>query len=188
MAGRPLRAPKGGHPLRPAHRRITFQNIPEIKKVVVHAFCADASDDSAHLHVAGMALQSITNLRVRTHKVRHPVVQWGLKKGKFTSVTAELEREDMHHFLAKLVELVMPKVKDYKGVRWSAGDQTGNVTLGFDPEAVALFPEIEANYDAFPEKMIPGVHVTIQTSARVDKEARLLLGAMGVPFYGRFAQ
>lgn len=186
FAGRPLRAPKGGHPLRPVHKRITFKNIPTIEKVVVHAFAANASEDSAHLHVAGMALQSITNARVITHKVKHPVIQWGLKKGKFTSCTAELTGEDMYHFLGKLVELVMPKVKDYKGVRWSSGDQTGNVSFGFDPEAVALFPEIEYNYDAFPEKMIPGIHVNIQTSAKLDKEARLLLTAMGVPFYGKF--
>ena len=71
-----------------------------------------------------------------------------LKKGKFTSCTVELKGEDMYHFLDKLVELVMPKVKDYKGVSWTSGDQTGNVSFGFDPEAVALFPEIEFNYDA----------------------------------------
>jgi large subunit ribosomal protein L5 len=130
------------------HKRITFRNIPSIEKVVVHAFAANASDDSAHLHVAGMALQTITNVRVITHKVKHPVVQWGLKKGKSTSCTAELTGEDMYHFLAKLVELVMPKVKDYKGVSWTSGDQTGNVTFGFEPEDVALFPEIEFNYDA----------------------------------------
>jgi large subunit ribosomal protein L5 len=109
-----------------------------------------------------------------------------LKKGKFTSCTAELTGEDMYHFLGKLVELVMPKVKDYKGVSWSSGDQTGNVSFGFDPEAVALFPEIEYNYDAFPEKMLPGIHVSIHTSAKLDKEARLLLTAMGVPFTGKF--
>jgi large subunit ribosomal protein L5 len=115
---------------------------------VVHAFAADASDDSAHLHVAGMVLQSITNVRVTTHKIKHPVVQWGTKKGKSTSCTAELKGEDMYHFLAKLVELVMPKVKDYKGVSWTSGDNTGNISFGFDPEAVSLFPEIEFNYDA----------------------------------------
>ena len=186
FAGRPLRGPKGGHPLRPAHKRVTFRNIPSITKVVVHAFAAKASEDSANLHVAGMALQSITNAKVITHKVRHPVIQWGLKKGKFTSATAELTGEDMYHFLAKLVELVMPKVKDYKGVRWTSGDGTGNVSFGFDPEAVALFPEIEFNYDAYPERMIPGIHVQIQTSAKLDKEARLLLTGLGIPFTGKF--
>jgi len=172
--------------MRPAHRRITFKNIPQIEKITVHAFANKASDDSAHLHVASMAVQAITNVRVTTHQVRMPVMQWGLKKGKFTSVTAELKNEDMYHFLAKVVDLVMPKVKDYKGVSWTSGDGTGNVSFGFDPEAVALFPEIELNYDAYPEKMIPGIHVTVQTSAKADKEARLLLTTLGIPFHGKF--
>lgn len=148
FANRGLRAPKGGHPMRPAHRRITFRNIPDLESITVHSFTPKASDDSAHLHVASMVVQAITNVRVQTHQVRMPVLAWALKRGKFVSVTAELKGEDMYHFLAKLVDLVMPKVKDYKGISWTSGDATGNVSFGFDPEAVALFPEIELNYDA----------------------------------------
>ena len=134
--------------MRPMHRRITFRNVPQVEKITVHSFLgAKACEDSAHLHVAGMVMQAITNVRATTHKARKSVVQWGLKKGKFVSCTAELKYENMHHFLSKLIELVMPKVKDYRGVSWSSGDESGNITLGFDPEAVSLFPEIEVNYD-----------------------------------------
>jgi large subunit ribosomal protein L5 len=108
---------------------------------------SEASDDSAFLHVTGMAIQAITNVRVTTHKSRTGVQQWGLKKGKYVSVTADLKGEDMHHFLAKVIELVMPRIKDWKGVKGSSGDGTGNISFGFDAEAVALFPEIEVNYD-----------------------------------------
>lgn len=106
-----------------------------------------ASNDSAYLHVAGMVMQSITNVRVVSHESRRAVQQWGLKKGKFVSVTADLYGEDMHHFLAKCVDLVMPRIKDWKGVKGSSGDWTGCISFGFDAESVALFPEIEVNYD-----------------------------------------
>jgi large subunit ribosomal protein L5 len=108
---------------------------------------SQASNDSAYLHVAGMVVQSITNVRIETHQSKTGVMQWGLKKGKFVAVTADLYNEDMHHFLAKCVDLVMPRIKDWKGVKGTSGDGTGCISFGFDAETVALFPEIEVNYD-----------------------------------------
>jgi large subunit ribosomal protein L5 len=158
-----------------------------IEKVTVHSFIKNAvQSGSAHLHVAGMAIQAITNSRVVTHKARTGVASWGLIKGKQTvSVTASLKGEDMYHFLAKLVNVVLPRIKDWKGVRATTGDGSGNLTFGLEPEAVGAFPEIEINYDSYPPKMIPGCHITIHTTANVDKDARLLLQAIGVPFYGK---
>ena len=57
--------------------------------------------------------------------------------------------------------------------------------FGLEPDMVGMFPEVEVNYDAYPPRMIPGMHVTIHTSASTDKDARLLLQQMGVPFYGK---
>jgi len=126
------------------------------------------SGDSAYLHVMGMAIQAITNVRVTAHASRTNVQQWGLKKGKFASVTADLYGEDMYHFLAKVVDLVMPRIKDWRGVKGSSGDGTGNLSFGFDAEVVSLFPEIEVNYDMYvfqPVKTglgfanyVPGTH------------------------------
>jgi len=115
----------------------------------VHTMASGASvnNDSAWLHVAGMVVQAITNVRVTTHKSRTSVVQWGLKKGKFVSVTAILEGEDMYHFLGKVVDLVLPRIKDWKGVSRTTGDSTGNLSFGLSEAAVALFPEVEVNYD-----------------------------------------
>lgn len=103
--------------------------------------------DSSHLHVMGMVIQAITNVRVVTHETNTNVIQWGLKKGKYASVTAELRGEDMYHFLAKCVDMVMPKIKDWRGVKTTTGDGTGNLSFGFEAEAVELFPEVEVNYD-----------------------------------------
>jgi len=172
--------------LRPAHKRVTFRNLPKLTGITVHTMAKNASDDSAPLHVAGMVIQAITNVRVETHTSKVGVQQWGLKKGKYVSVTADLRGEDMYHFLAKCIELVMPRIKDWKGVKGSSGDSIGGISFGFDPETVALFPEIEVNYDMYPPKMIPGCHVTVHTSATTDREARLLLTSIGVPFHGQF--
>jgi large subunit ribosomal protein L5 len=145
---RPLRAPKGGEVLRPVHRRITFRNIPQLERITVHSMSSEAGGgDSEYLHVMGMVIQNITNVRVTTHASKTNVQQWGLKKGKFASVTAELRGEDMYHFLSKVVDLVMPRIKDWRGVEGSSGDGTGNLSFGFESEVVALFPEVEVNYD-----------------------------------------
>jgi len=121
-----------------------------LERVTVHSYVKEAvKNGSAYLHVAGMVVQAITNVRVKTHKVRKGEAGWGLVKGKQTvSVTAELKGEDMYHFLAKLVDIVMPRIKDWKGVRATTGDSSGNLTLGLDPDVVGGFPEVEVNYDS----------------------------------------
>ncbi|KAI4717075.1 ribosomal protein L5 [Aureobasidium sp. EXF-10727] len=182
---RPLRGPRGSDVLRLLRKPITFRNVPKLEKITVHAMVKGALDDSAHLHVAGMVVQAISNVRVTTHKTRKNVAGFGLRAGQYVSVTAELRGEDMQHFLAKVVDIVMPKIKEWKGVKGSSGDSSGNLTFGFTPEETALFPEIEVNYDMYPPKMIPGFHVTVHTTATNDRDGRLLLSALGIPFYGK---
>lgn len=145
---RPLRPPRGGSSLRLLTPQRNFRNIPEITKVVIHSMVPDAQENSAYLHVAGMIIQAISNVRVTTHKARHNVVTWGLRSGKYVSVTADVEREDTFHFLSKLVDVVLPKIKEWKGVRGTTGDGSGNLSFGLTPDQVALFPEVEVNYDS----------------------------------------
>ncbi|KAF1983433.1 50S ribosomal subunit L7 [Aulographum hederae CBS 113979] len=185
--GRPPRPPRGSDVLRPLDRPTTFRNIPKVTGVIVHtqASAASKQNDSAYLHVAGMAIQAITGARVEVHKARRSVMQWGLRAGRNIAVTAELKGETMYHFLSKTIEMVMPRIKDYPGVPGTSGDDVGNITFGFKPAELSLYPEIEVNYDAYPPKMIPGCHITVQTSATNDYEARLLLMSMGMPFYGK---
>lgn len=107
-----------------------------------------AQENSAHLHVAGMITQAVSNVRAVAHKARHNVVGWGLREGKYVAVTSQMEHEDAYHFLAKLVDVVLPRIKEWKGVPGSSGDGAGNMTFGLTPAQVALFPEVEVNYDA----------------------------------------
>lgn len=182
---RPPRGPRGTRVnLLPIHRPITFRNVPALKKIIVHSHVRQAVNNSAFLHVASMALQSITNARITVHKSKENIIEWEAKKDKWISVTAELEGEDMYDFLAKTIELVMPRIKDWKGVSGRSGDSVGNISFGLTPEQVALYPEIEFNYGHYPPQMIPGLHVHIQTTALTDKEGRILLMAMGIPFHG----
>ncbi|KAB8349570.1 hypothetical protein FH972_023594 [Carpinus fangiana] len=184
--GRPLRGPRGGDPLRMLRKPITFRNIPRLEAITVHSFVSKATEDSSSLHVAGMALQAITGVRAQAHAAKHNVVQWGIRAGKHLSVTCEIKGEDAYHFLAKTVDVVLPRIKDWKGVKGSSGDSSGNIAFGLTPDVLALYPEIEVNYDSYPAKLIPGCHIIIKTSARTDREARLLLTTLGLPFYGKF--
>jgi large subunit ribosomal protein L5 len=146
---------------------------------------SQAMESSSYLHVAGMVVQAITNVRVTPHKARHNVMAWGLRSGKHVAVSASVEREDTYHFLGKLINIVLPRIKEWKGLKGSSGDSAGNISFGLPPEAVAMFPEVEINYDMYPPKMIPGCHITIHTSATNDRDARLLLQSIGLPFYGK---
>jgi large subunit ribosomal protein L5 len=127
-----------------------------IERVTVHAYIKGALvQGSSHLHTAGLILQSITNQRVTTHKARVNEATWRVIKGRTVSMTNELKGEDMYHFLDKLVNIVLPRIKDWNGVRATTGDNSGNLSFGLDPEDVATFPEIEITYDQYPPKLIP---------------------------------
>lgn len=182
---RPLRGPRGGLNLRLLRKPITFNNVPKLERVTVHTMQKQAIDDTGYLAVAGMALQAMTGVRAQSHVIKKSDASFGLRAGQYLSLTCNLYGEDMYHFLSKVIDVVMPKIKDYKGIKGSSGDSSGNLTFGFTKEQVALFPEIEFNYDSYPTKMIPGCHITIHTSATTDRDARMLLEAIGIPFYGK---
>lgn len=123
-------------------------NIPKITGVVVHTHVGAANEHSAYLHVAGAVLQAITGRRVESHKNKQSVLAWGAKAGKYAAATATLTGEEMYDFLGRLVDFVLPRIKEWKGVSGGSGDETGNITFGLDPIAVATFPEIEVNIDS----------------------------------------
>ncbi|RVX68301.1 hypothetical protein B0A52_07304 [Exophiala mesophila] len=186
FANRMLRGPRGGDVLRLLRKPITFRNVPQVERITLHSFVNQAvKGGSAPLHVAGMVLQAISNQRVVTHKSKHGEANWGLVKGRTVSMTVDLKGENMYHFLGKLINIALPRIKDWNGVRATTGDGSGNLMFGIEPEVVAMFPEMEVNYDAYPPKMIPGMHITIHTTATCDKDARLLLQQLGIPFWGK---
>ncbi|KAL9090149.1 MAG: hypothetical protein Q9165_005429 [Trypethelium subeluteriae] len=144
---RPLRAPRG-HTVLPLLRPpITWQNVPRLERVTVHAMVREALEDKSHLHVARMVVQAITNVRVVTHRAKGNVVGWGLREGRQVSVSAEVTGGDMWDFVGKCVDVVLPRIKDWQGVGGRSGDSSGNIAWGLGPAEVALFPEVEVNYN-----------------------------------------
>ncbi|KAI5806596.1 ribosomal protein L5 domain-containing protein [Peziza echinospora] len=183
---RPLRGPRGGGALRLLTPPRTHQNVPKLTGVTVHSFVKGAINEPGYLYSAGMAIQAITGVRATVCNSKHHIAPFGLKDDVPIAVKSRLIGMPAYRFLASIVDVVMPRIKDYKGVKGSSGDNSGNISFGFTPEEVSLFPEIEVNYDMYPAKMIPGCHVTVHTSATNDRDARLLLTAFGVPFFGKF--
>jgi len=184
--GRPKRGPRGpGEVLRLIEKDINWRTIPKIEEVTVHTMVKGAIDDSAHLHVAGMMLQAVTGVRPQVHKSTHGVSQFGLRLGVPISLTCTMRGDQAYEFVDRCIHLVFPRMKDWPGIKGTSGDSSGNITWGFTREGAVLFPEVEINYDMYPPRMIPGFHVTVKTTATSDRHARLLLSAMGVPFYGR---
>lgn len=97
-----------------------------------------------------MVLQAITNVRATVFKAKHHILNFGMQKDKTAmAVKVELRGEDMYYFLSKVVDVVMPRIKEYKGVSGSSGDGSGNLAFGLQPSAVGMFPEVEINYDAY---------------------------------------
>lgn len=108
----------------------------------------EATKNSAPLHAAGMVLQAITNVRAEVFRAKQSIATFGLRKGSAMAVGCELRGEDMWMFLNKLVEVVMPRIKEYRGVSGRCGDGNGNLGWGYKPEVVSLFPEVAINYDS----------------------------------------
>lgn len=145
---RPLRGPRGGPVLPLMDRPITFRNIPRLKKINVHSFIRAAGLNQDYISVASMALQAITNVKATVFPAKHSVANFNMMKGRPCAVGMELTGENMYEFLAKLIEVVMPRIKEWQGVKGSSGDSNGNLMFGFEPEVMGYFPEIEVNYDA----------------------------------------
>lgn len=122
--------------------------MPTLEKITVHTFVQAAGLESAPLHVAGMVLQAITNVRCTVFRAKTTIMTFNIREGKAMAVACELRGEDMWCFLAKVVEMVMPRIKEYKGVSGGSGDGNGNLGFGLSKEMVGTFPEIEINYDA----------------------------------------
>lgn len=146
---RGLRGVRGGDVLRLLRKPINFRNIPKVDRITVHSYVNQAaSGPSAYIHAAGMAVQAISNVRVQTFKSKSRIAEWHIAPGRDTvACTAELGGENMEHFLGKLIDVVLPKMKDWPGVSVTSGDRAGNISFGLRPEDVAKFPEIEVNYD-----------------------------------------
>lgn len=150
--------------------------LPRIDKIVVNIGVGEALDNAKALDSAVEDLSVITGQRPVITKARKSIANFKLREGRAIGVKVTLRGDRMWAFLDRLINIALPRVRDFRGVSPNAFDGRGNYTLGLREQLV--FPEID--YDKIDK--IRGMEVTIVTIARNDEEGRQLLAGLGMPF------
>lgn len=150
--------------------------VPQIKKVVVNIGLGEALDNPKALDAAVSDLQQITGQKPIIRNARVSIAAFKLREGRAIGAKVTLRGERMWAFLDRLMNIVLPRVRDFRGVSRDAFDGRGNYTLGLREQLI--FPEIE--YDKIDK--IRGMEITIVTSAQNDEQAAMLLEMLGMPF------
>ncbi|MBU2551589.1 MAG: 50S ribosomal protein L5 [Proteobacteria bacterium] len=150
--------------------------VPRIEKIVLNIGLGEAIQNVKLLDGAVEELTIIAGQRAVITKARRSIAAFKLREGMPIGATVTLRRQKMYDFLDKLLNIVLPRVRDFRGISPKAFDGRGNYTLGLKEHLI--FPEID--YDKVEK--IKGMNVTIVTSAKSDEEARYLLTEMGMPF------
>lgn len=150
--------------------------IPKIEKVVVNMGVGEAVGNPKVLDAAVNDLTTIVGQRPVVTKAKKSIAAFKIREGMPIGTKVTLRGERMYHFLDKLFNVALPRVRDFRGVNPQSFDGRGNYTLGVKEQLI--FPEIE--YDKVDK--IRGMDIIIVTTAKSDEEARELLRLMGMPF------
>ena len=149
---------------------------PKLVKISLNMGLGEAIQNAKILDSAATELAAISGQKPIITKARRSIAAFKLREGMPIGVTVTLRRDKMYYFLDKLINVVLPRVRDFRGVSPKAFDGRGNYTLGIKEHII--FPEID--YDKIDK--IKGLNISIVTSARSDEEARFLLSELGMPF------
>lgn len=150
--------------------------VPRLQKVVLNIGLGSSQGEAKVLDAAVEDLTTIAGQKPVVTKARKSIANFKLREGVAIGVKVTLRGDRMWAFYDRLVNLVLPRVRDFRGVSPDSFDGRGNYTLGFNEQLV--FPEIQ--YDSIEQ--VRGLEVTIVTTARNDDEGRALLQMLGMPF------
>lgn len=150
--------------------------VPKITKIVLNMGLGEAIQNVKVLDSAVAELAQITGQKPVITKARRSIATFKLRKGMSIGVMVTLRRERMYEFFDRLVNLALPRVRDFRGISPKSFDGRGNFALGLTEQLI--FPEID--YDKIEK--VRGMNIVIVTSAKTDDEARALLKHLGVPF------
>ena len=153
--------------------------IPKVAKVVVNMGVGDAIADAKLLDQAVEELATICGQRPAITKAKKSISNFKLREGMAIGCRVTLRGRRMYEFLDRLMNLALPRVRDFRGVSAKSFDGRGNYTLGI--RDILVFPEVD--YQKVEGTM--GMNITITTSAPTDDQARALLAGMGMPFKSR---
>ncbi len=159
--------------------RLGYDNVmevPRVLKIVVNMGVGEAKDNPKALEGASADMAIVTGQRPAVTRARKSVAAFKVREGMAVGCKVTLRGRRMWHFLDRLVNIALPRVRDFRGVSADAFDGRGGYSLGLREQLV--FPEI--NYDDIDQ--IRGMDIAIATSAKTDEEARELLAALGMPF------
>jgi large subunit ribosomal protein L5 len=162
-------------------KRFAYKNpmaVPKLAKVVVNIGLGEASQNIKLLDVAAQELAQITGQKPIVTRAKKSIANFKIRKGMPIGCCVTLRGERMYEFMDRLCNVVLPRVRDFKGLAPTAFDGRGNYTLGLRDQLV--FPEI----DYTRVDKIKGMNVTLTTTARNDEEGRELLKMLGVPLRG----
>uniref|UniRef100_A0A5B7BP07 Large ribosomal subunit protein uL5c n=1 Tax=Davidia involucrata TaxID=16924 RepID=A0A5B7BP07_DAVIN len=153
-----------------------IHEVPKVDKIVVNCGIGDAAQNAKGLDAAMNDLALITGQRPVKTRARKAIATFKLREGQPIGIAITLRGKMMYSFLDRLINLGLPRTRDFQGVNPNSFDGHGNYSIGFREQSV--FPEI--SYDALGKPR--GMDVCITTTAKTDKEAHKLLALMGMPF------
>ena len=160
-------------------KKVSYKNImevPKLDKVVINMGVGEAKDNAKLLDSAIADLEKITGQKAVVCKARKSVANFKLREGMAIGCKVTLRGEKMYEFVDRLVNLALPRVRDFRGVNPNAFDGRGNYALGIKEQLI--FPEIE--YDKVDK--VRGMDIIFVTTAKTDEEARELLTQFNMPF------
>ena len=160
-------------------KKFEYKNVmevPKLDKIVVNMGVGEAKDNPKILESAVKDLETITGQKAVITKAKKAIANFKIREGMSIGCKVTLRGEKMYEFLDRLVNLALPRVRDFRGVDANAFDGRGNYALGIKEQLI--FPEIE--YDKVDK--VRGMDVIVVTTAKSDEEARELLAQFGMPF------
>jgi large subunit ribosomal protein L5 len=153
-----------------------MMEVPKLDKIVVNMGVGEAKDNPKVLETAVAELETITGQHVVTTKAKKSIANFKIREGQAIGCKVTLRGDKMYEFLDRLVNLALPRVRDFRGVNPNGFDGRGNYALGIKEQII--FPEIE--FDKIDK--VRGMDVVIVTTANTDEEARELLTLFNMPF------
>lgn len=162
--------------LREQYKYKNSMQVPVLKKIVINMGLGEAILNAKALESAQQELSLISGQWPVMRKARKSIASFKLREGMTIGCKVTLRRDNMFHFLDKLINVALPRVRDFRGINPKGFDGRGNFSMGIKEQII--FPEI--NYDRLEK--IRGMNITLVTSAKTDEEAKQLLDHLGMPF------
>jgi large subunit ribosomal protein L5 len=153
-----------------------IEQVPKLVKISVNRGIGEASKNSKELDASVQEMALMVGQKPSINKASKSVAGFKIRDGMSIGASVTLRQEQMYNFLTKLIHIVLPRIRDFRGISPNSFDGRGNYNLGLKEQLI--FPEV--SYDDVTQ--VRGLDISIVTTAKTDEEARALLKAFGMPF------